>query len=218
MLNSVLATISERQASSTDRVVREGLARLAELIRKDGAPYPLTPQLVNVWVVVFARASVSATQAETAFAKAETRVKFWPSPAEVLGLVSLERQEAELLKKSAEEEAAQKWTKVLDYIRVHWNPDIPPKNAPRITERTMRAIKAAGGLAYLSDCDRESLQWARKRFIETYLRYGELQQGEYLPPLAGEDRTAELCISDDICGTHNSIPPAGLYLDEVADQ
>ena len=32
------------------------------------------------------------------------------------------------------------------------------------------------------------------------------------------DRTAELCISDDICGTHNSIPPAGLYLDEVADQ
>jgi hypothetical protein len=29
---------------------------------------------------------------------------------------------------------------------------------------------------------------------------------------------AELCISDDICGTHNSIPPAGLYLDEVADQ
>jgi hypothetical protein len=36
--------------------------------------------------------------------------------------------------------------------------------------------------------------------------------------LTGEDRTAELCISDDICGTHNSIPPAGLYLDEVADQ
>jgi hypothetical protein len=31
-------------------------------------------------------------------------------------------------------------------------------------------------------------------------------------------RTAELCISDDISGTHNSIPAAGLYLDEVADQ
>jgi hypothetical protein len=177
MPTSALATISKRPASPTDRLVRERLARLAELIRRDGAPYPLTAPLVNVWVDVFARANVTAALAETAFDKAEERLKFWPSPAEVLGFISFER----LLAKRAEEEAAQKFEQVLAYA-IRRSPDIPDRNPPRIRERTQRAINTAGGLDYLRDCDRDSLQWARKRFIDAYIRYGELQQDEYLPP------------------------------------
>jgi hypothetical protein len=99
---------------------------------------------------------------------------------------------------AAEEGAAQKWTQVLEYIRLHWSPDIPPcldcingrqcelhkppRVYRRVSDRTQRAINAAGGLSYIADCDLESRQWARKRFIEAYIRYGELQQSEYLLP------------------------------------
>jgi len=81
---------------------------------------------------------------------------------------------------AAEEEASQKWNQVLDFIRLEWSPDIPSKR--RISERTQRAINAAGGIAYIADCEPEAKQWARKRFIETYVRYGELQQEQFLLP------------------------------------
>ena len=75
-----------------------------------------------------------------------------------------------------DEEAAQKWTRVLEYIRVQWTPDIPSRNAPDFREQVRRAIHAAGGLAYIADCEPEAKQWARKRFIESYIRYSELEQ------------------------------------------
>ncbi len=193
MPTSALTTISEQPGSSIKQIVRERLARLAELIRKDGGPYPLTAPLVNVWVDVFARADISAALVEAAFTKAERHLKFWPAPAEVLRFISFERA----LAKYAEEEAAQKWSAVREYVRLYYNPDIPPKNAPHISVRTKRAINAAGGLAYLSDCDRESLQWARKRFIEAYLRYGELQQDESLLPPGDVRDLLEACLRSE---------------------
>ena len=140
--------------------------------------------MVNLWVIVFA--DVPPHQVEAAFDKAERQLKFWPSPAEVFGLISAAEN------KIGKEEAEQKWQQVREYIRVFYSPDIPPRdrdyedgrkqNAPRITERTQRAIDAAGGLAYLSDCDGESLQWAKKKFIEQYIRWGELKKDENLLP------------------------------------
>lgn len=82
---------------------------------------------------------------------------------------------------SADEKAAQKWQEVRDYIRLHYHPDLGA-SGPRISERTRRAINAAGGLTYLSECGKENLVFARKRFIESYLRWQELTQDEYLLP------------------------------------
>jgi hypothetical protein len=87
---------------------------------------------------------------------------------------------------AAQLEAEQKWEQVRAYA-VRLSPDFPDRKPPNILARTMTAIRAAGGLAYIRDCDPESLQWARKRFIEAYLRYGELRQDSYLLP-AGEVR------------------------------
>jgi hypothetical protein len=83
---------------------------------------------------------------------------------------------------AADEEAGQKWTQVLEYIRVRWSPDIPSRNAPGFREQVQRGINAAGGLAYIADCELEAKQWARKRFVEQYIRYGELQQERFLLP------------------------------------
>lgn len=178
--------------------MRKGLVRLAELIRKDGAPYLVTPLMIKVWINVFR--DVHPLQAEAAFASAERELKFWPSPAEVLGFISTAEE------KASQEQAEQKWQQVLHYIRVYYSPDIPcrdhdypdgrKQNAPRILERTQRAINAAGGLAYLADCDPESLQWAKKKFIEQYVRYGELKKDEHLLP---DGRVRDLLA--DVAGT-----------------
>jgi hypothetical protein len=51
-----------------------------------------------------------------------------------------------------------------------------------MSKRTRRAINATGGLAYLSECIGDNLVFARKRFIEAYLRWDELKRDEYLLP------------------------------------
>jgi hypothetical protein len=152
--------------------VRQRLARLAELIRKDGAAYPLTSVLVDLWVDVFA--DLTPQQVETIFSKAEQSLKFWPSPGEVRAFLPL----AEKMKA---ESAAQKWDTVLAYV-MRCSPDYPDKNSPRILPRTQRAINAAGGLNYMRECDPDELTWARKRFIESYVRWGELQEDMDLLP------------------------------------
>jgi hypothetical protein len=174
---NALAKISPRPAcsTSTENVVRERLTRLAELIRKDGAAYPLTPVLVNLWIEVFA--DLSPQHVAAAFSKAEKSLKFWPSPGEVRAFVPIDAMLEPI-------EAALKWDTVLAYA-VRCSPDYPDKNPPRILPRTQSAINAAGGLGYVRECDRESLTWVRKRFIEAYVRYGELQQSEYLLPEGG---------------------------------
>jgi hypothetical protein len=80
-----------------------------------------------------------------------------------------------------EEQAALKWDEVRKMIRLHYSPDIP-WHGPKISERTQRAINAAGGMAYIAECIGDDLVFARKRFIESYLRWDELKQDEYLLP------------------------------------
>ena len=179
--SSALVTICEPPGSSIEELVRQRVIRLAELIRKDGAAYPLTPALVNLWVDVFVRAQIAPERIEGAFDKAEKQRKFWPTPAEVLGFISNAEDH------SAEERAAQKWSEVLRYSRQDYHPDLRNHRGRPISDRTRRAIAAAGGLAYLSECTGDDLVFARKRFIEAYLRWDELKQNEFLLP-SGEVR------------------------------
>lgn len=109
------------------------------------------------------------------FERAMRTCKFFPKIAEIL----------EPLKKTEEGcaplEAQRKWERVLAYA-VRLSPDFPDRNPPRISNRTMTAIRAAGGLDYLRDCEQESLQWARKRFIETYTAWNALERNQFLLP------------------------------------
>jgi hypothetical protein len=170
-MESKLAVISQsktQEPSASDALVRERLFRFGVNFEKDVAP------VLPLWLEAFG--GMKPETLEPLFRKALNACKFFPKIADILEHVEHAKENA------SEEEAAQKWTWVLEYIRLHWNPDIPPRNAPRISERTGRAIRAAGGFAYIADCDLESKQWARKRFIESYVRYGELQQEQYLLP------------------------------------
>jgi len=81
-----------------------------------------------------------------------------------------------------DEKAAQKWNEVRRYIREDYHPDLKHHQCRRISERTSRAINAAGGLGYVSECIGDDLVLARKRFIESYLRWDELEQDKFLLP------------------------------------
>lgn len=129
--------------------------------------------MTSLWLEGFADLPLPVLEA--AFRKAIKACKFWPKVADIREHIA--RAETN----SNEEEAAGRWEKVRAYA-VRLSPDFPDRNPPRISERTQRAIAAAGGLDFIRDCDAESLTWARKRFIEGYTRWGELEQDKYLLP------------------------------------
>ena len=82
---------------------------------------------------------------------------------------------------TAEEQAALKFDEVLGELRRHYSPDIP-WHGRKISEPTQRAINEAGGMGYLVECIGDNLVFARKRFIESWLRWDELQQDRHLLP------------------------------------
>lgn len=81
---------------------------------------------------------------------------------------------------AAQLEAEQKWTQVLAYAQTA-SPDYGGRPV-RIKEQTRAAINAAGGLDWIRDCQPEDLQWAKKRFIESYRQWTALDKGQYLLP------------------------------------
>jgi hypothetical protein len=86
-------------------------------------------------------------------------------------------------KKELASRADLEWQKLLDYIRRYYWADGPWEHkAPKLPERVRVSANAAGGLAYLNECDRESLQWAKKRFVESYTAWEEMKKDQWLLP------------------------------------
>jgi hypothetical protein len=133
----------------------------------------ITAPLVAIWIEALGDYRVEIL--EGLFRKVLTACKFFPTPADVL----------EPMKKAEEAgaplSAELKWHTVLDYAN-STTPDFPDRNPPRISERTMAAIRAAGGIAWIRDCPADELQWARKRFVESYLAWDVFKRGEHLLP------------------------------------
>jgi hypothetical protein len=160
---------TRERSDSTARLIKEWLFRFGVEHNVDVAPR------LPLWLEAF-RGMDPATL-ERLFRRAIKSCHFFPKVSDILQPIEdspIGQAEAEL-----------KWMRVLDYVRVYYSPDLPggiSRGAPRITERTMTAIRAAGGLAWLNDCSREELQWAKKRFVESYAAWATLKRDEYLLP------------------------------------
>jgi hypothetical protein len=128
----------------------------------------------RMWESAFAELGAEALTA--AFKKTLRQCKFMPSVADVLTHVESARKNAN------EEQAELEWQWVLEYIRRHYHPDLSVQRGPQIADRMRHAIRAAGGLAYISNCEAEAKQWAKKRFIEAHLRWEELERDYALLP------------------------------------
>jgi hypothetical protein len=105
--------------------------------------------------------------------------KFWPVKVADI------REYLEHTKETATDEAAeQAWQRILDLRRRFWNPDMPggfSSGMPELSPRIDRAARAAGVFR-----DHETVEalhvWAKKKFIESFTRWGELEQDKFLLP------------------------------------
>jgi hypothetical protein len=116
---------------------------------------------------------------EAAFRKTLRECKFWPvKVADVRERVDRTRETAVLAAAELE------WERVLELRRLCWNPDMPggfSRGMPKLSQRVAQAARAAGVFR-----DHESggalHVWAKKRFIESYLAWEELEQDRFLLP------------------------------------
>lgn len=79
------------------------------------------------------------------------------------------------------EEAARKWEQVVTFA-AGLSDDYPDRRKTNILPRTQAAIRGAGGLRHIRDCKTESLEWARKNFMQAYIRYSEIERDQALLP------------------------------------
>jgi hypothetical protein len=162
--------ISKQPVSSSEASIRQFLVQAGEVYGRI-----ITSALTKIWVRELGGYSVE--QLDGMFRRALRTCKFFPTIANVLEPV----EDSPVPRTNA----GMKWQGVLEYVSRYYSADLPgciSQGAPRISERTMTAICAAGGLTWIADCSREDLQWAQKRFIESYIAWETLERDQYLLP------------------------------------
>jgi hypothetical protein len=161
---------TQERSVSTDALIREWLFRFGVEHKEDVAPK------LPLWLETFG--AMDAAILVRLFSRALKECRFFPKVSEILE--PLTTAEA----KAAPEAAEEAWARVLEIRRVHWNPDIPgPFNRAiaRLSERVSQAARAAGVFREFESV--EALHtWAKKRFVESFIAYGELQQDRFLLP------------------------------------
>jgi hypothetical protein len=169
---ALVPTSQQQLHCQTERLAREWVVTFAELYSVNLADRG--PRSVNLWVS--ALVDLEPAVLDAACKRAMQRCKFFPTPAEVRAGI---KSAAENATKRAAEIA---WQSVLDLRRLHWNPDLPDTlshELARLPEQTRQAARAAGVFR-----DFESVEdlhvWAKKRFIESFVTWAELEQDQFL--------------------------------------
>lgn len=136
---------------------------------------------------------------ESLFKRAMQTCKFFPKVSEILEPV---RHAEETATPQAANEA---WEMVLTLRREHYNPDFPQHLAARLRalpERVQAACRASGVFREFTgeEFAKGGLHtWCKKAFLESFARYGETEQNQFLlPPGDIRDMLAELAESKSI--------------------
>jgi hypothetical protein len=148
---------------STDAIVRRWVVAIAELCGKE-----LTKPLIDLWCQLLS--DLEPELLDRALEDtARTCTRFFPTPGEIRARIKQADTNALQLK------AEQAWQRVFKFaVNPHFS---GIRELDRISDH---AARAAGGLSWIESCPEDQLQWAKKKFIEAYLRIHELGQGEHL--------------------------------------
>jgi hypothetical protein len=163
-------TETQKRSGRTEELIKEWLFRFGVEHKEDVAPK------LPLWLEAFG--GMDPEKLHKLFVRAIQTCKFFPKISEIL-------QPCDVVATAyLDEQSERAWQKILDYRRRFWNPDMPggfSSSAPRLSDRMETAARAAG---IFRDFDTvEALHtWAKKAFIESYQRYGELKRDEYLMP------------------------------------
>ena len=116
---------------------------------------------------------------EAGFRKTLQTCKYWPVK------VADAREHVEYAKETATSEAAERaWERVLALRRRFWNPDMPggfSRGMPQLPPRIDRAARAAGVFRDYETVEASHV-WAKKKFIESFVRWDEAEESQNLLP------------------------------------
>jgi len=162
---------SEQPVIQSSDAIRQFLVKAGEVYGKQ-----ITAPLVSIWIEALEPYPVETLA--PLFRKVFATCKFFPTPAEVLEPLQVVKEAA------LPEEASAAWQKVLDIRRLEWYPEHPQYAAralAKLPERVQRAARAAGVFQEISEPDQLHV-WKKKTFLESYLRWNELEEGKFLLP------------------------------------
>ena len=173
-LQPISRSKTQELSDSTSQLIKEWLFRFGVNFEKDVAP------ILPLWLEAFGK--TDAATLEKLFSRALKTCKFFPKVSEILE--PLESAE----KNAAPEAAEEAWARVFEIRRVLWNPDIPgpfDRALAKLSDRVRQAARAAGVFRDFTAAEYENgalHTWAKKRFIKSFIAYGELEQDRFLLP------------------------------------
>jgi hypothetical protein len=154
----------------TDSLIREFLFRFGVEYKEDVAPR------LPLWRETFG--GMDPVVLERLFNRALKRCRFFPKISDILE--PLQKTEEVTLSQVVEDA----WQRVCELPRLHWNTDIPSGLCCRLAllpDRVRHAARVAGVFRNFETEDGLHV-WAKKRFIESFVDYGELQRDQFPLP------------------------------------
>ena len=157
---------SAETSKRRDSIVRNWLVRLAALYNRD-----LAAPIFGIWFDTLKDlkpdvVGIAFNRVEKTFVP--TSACPFPTPAHVRAFID------EANENSKQVEAEDTWNGALAAIEKQYHPDVGWRG-PTLDWRTEHALRAAGGAHFISQCPGNDLVWAKKRFLECYLRDEQLQ-------------------------------------------
>lgn len=169
------------QRSEDTQKIRESLIEewIVRLAINAGAALDAQTQAVyrSLWVDGLADLPINVLN--SAFVRTLQTCCYWPVKVADI------RKHVIHAKENAQHESAEAaWQHILDLRRRYWNPDMLggfSRDMPKLSDHLSQAARASGIFR-----DFESVEalhvWAKKTFIESFLRYEEMQQNKFLLP------------------------------------
>jgi hypothetical protein len=187
MESQALVTTSKQHSQPCEQGRRRKLDLISDWIGKLAlnAGKGLTPDELGVFERIWIEGldDLPYSVLEAAFRRTLQTCKYWPVK------VSDVREHVSHAEENAVSEAAEEaWTRVLDIRRRHWNPDIPGplhRALAGLSERVRQAARAAGVFREFTAAEFENgalHTWAKKRFVESFIAYGQIEQDKFLLP------------------------------------
>lgn len=169
----MLKTLSTRPSKTLELLIRTRLARLSAIYGR-----AVEAETLGVWVD--ALKFLTPTQIQAGFDRIEktfipTSACPFPVPAQLLSHIW------DAQGNQSKVEAEEAWESLLDWMHRYYRPDCRDMKYPLMESNIRHAASAAGGLEHISTCPVEKeLPWAKKKFIEAYLRMAQLEKDQPL--------------------------------------
>jgi hypothetical protein len=161
-------------------LIEEWLPKLAV---NAGAALDAKTQAVyrTIWIEGLGDLSLQVLRA--AFQKTLRECAYWP-----VKVADIRKHVTRAENTAIDEVAEEAWARILEIRRLHWNPDLPgplDRALARLSDRVRQAARAAGIFRDFTapEFEKGALHtWGKKRFVESFIAYGELRQDEFLLP------------------------------------